>query len=97
MQNNGAGSKTSNYTWELGVRAPADSKTLIGQRRRRRFALFLVVEAAAIVLFVGSLLTSVLTPFAAESFTPFFRVIPIGSAIVAAVVPILFFGNPMRD
>lgn len=69
---------------------------LIRLRRRVRMLRFIVCEAVAIGIMVGSALAGLSARFAAESFTPIFRVVPIGAAIVATILPILFFGNPMR-
>ncbi len=102
VSSNGAAFKNSRSDPRLraeqskGVISGAEFAALVRQRRRRKFVRFAVAEAVAIVVLVGSLIAGLSAPFAAESLTPFFRVVPIGAALVATVVPIVFFGNPMR-
>ena len=69
---------------------------LLRHKRRMRTIRFLVCEAIAIAVMVVSSLAATSLPFAAESLTPAFRMIPITAATVAVILPILFFWNPRR-
>jgi hypothetical protein len=59
-------------------------------------AQFIAVEIVALAILFGSVIAGISERFANESLTPLFRALPITAAIVAAVLPILFFGNPKR-
>jgi len=69
---------------------------LVRHRRRVRLARFIAGEAIAIAVLVVSVLAGISERFVAESLTPLFRTLPITAAIVAAILPILFFGDPKR-
>jgi hypothetical protein len=73
-----------------------DPAALIRHRRRVRMARFIVCEAVAIAVMVFSALAGISARFAAENFTPVFRVLPVSAAVVAVVLPIIFFGDPKR-
>jgi hypothetical protein len=82
-------------------RVEGDSETLdvarlVRHRRRMRLARFIVCEAIAIAVLVISVAAGISERFAAESLTPIFRVLPVTAAIVAAILPIFFFGHPKR-
>jgi len=53
-------------------------------------------ETFAIGLMVASIVAGVSARFADEALTPIFRVLPITAAVAAAILPILFFGDPKR-
>jgi pyrroline-5-carboxylate reductase len=55
---------------------------------------FIAAETVAIAVLVVSVLAGISERFASASLTPVFRALPITAAIVAAVLPILFFGGP---
>jgi hypothetical protein len=57
---------------------------------------FIVLETMAIGVTIASAIAGISIRFAAESLTPVFRILPVGAAIVAAILPILFFGDPKR-
>ena len=59
-------------------------------------ARFLLAEIVAIAVLCGSVIAGISERFAAESLTPLFRGLPVTAAIVAAILPILFFGHPKR-
>jgi hypothetical protein len=73
-----------------------DPASVVRHRRRMRMARFIVAEIAAIAVLFGSVIAGISERFAVESLTPLFRTLPITAAIVAAVLPILFFGHPKR-
>lgn len=75
------------------MHAPPDTIAFMRQRRRARRRWFLVAEALSLAVLFGSVAAGISERFAAESLTPVFRVLPIAAAIVAGVLPILFFGN----
>ncbi|HVF71164.1 MAG TPA: hypothetical protein VM940_06115 [Chthoniobacterales bacterium] len=56
-------------------------------------ARFLVAEAFAIAVMMASVVAGVSARFAADSLTPIFKVLPITAAVVAAILPIVFFGT----
>lgn len=66
---------------------------MLQQRRRLRRRWFLVLEAIAILLTVGSVWAGVSERFASEALTPIFRVLPSCAAAVATILPIAFFGS----
>ena len=66
------------------------------QHRRVRFVRFIVCEMIAILILVATVVAGLSARFAAESYTPVFRILPIIVAIVAAIIPVLFYGNPKR-
>jgi hypothetical protein len=57
---------------------------------------YIICEAVAIAVMVGSAVAGISERFAAENFTPVFRVLPVSAAVVAVVLPIIFFGDPKR-
>lgn len=69
---------------------------IIRHRRRARMFWFIALETIAIGATIGSALAGISTHFAADSLTPIFRVFPIGAAIVAVILPVIFFGDPKR-
>jgi hypothetical protein len=73
-----------------------DPAALIRHRRRVRMVRFIVCEAVTIAVMVGSAVAGISERFAAENFTPVFRVLPVSAAVVAVVLPIIFFGDPKR-
>jgi hypothetical protein len=72
------------------------ARRALESRRRRKFAWFLVVESIAGGLILASILAGLSLRFASESWTPVFRVLPVSAAVIATVVPILFYGNSRR-
>jgi hypothetical protein len=68
----------------------------VRRRRRIRTARFIAFETVAIAVFVISVLAGITERFAAETLTPLFRTLPITAAVVATILPILFFGDPKR-
>ena len=65
-------------------------------RQRRRVSWFIASEIGAVALVVGSVVAGISERFAAENLTPIFRILPIAGATLAAILPILFFGDPKR-
>jgi hypothetical protein len=57
---------------------------------------FIALETMAIGVTIASAIAGISIRFAAESLTPVFRILPVGAAVVAAILPILFFGDPKR-
>lgn len=78
------------------VAAPPDALALFRQRRRTFRRWFLVAETLSVAVMIGSILAGISERFASESLTPLFRVLPVAAAIVAGILPILFFSNPNR-
>jgi uncharacterized BrkB/YihY/UPF0761 family membrane protein len=76
--------------------SPEDIAKIIRRRRRLRMLYFIILEALAIGLMITSAVAGISSRFAAESLTPIFRVLPISAAIVAVILPIIFFGDPKR-
>jgi hypothetical protein len=72
------------------------ARRALESRRRRKFAWFLVVESIAGGLSLASILAGLSLRFASESWTAVFRVLPVSAAVIATVVPILFYGNSRR-
>ena len=57
---------------------------------------FAICEVLALGIMVASALAGISERFTAESWTLLFRVLPIGAAVVAVILPIFFFGDPKR-
>ena len=76
--------------------SPEDIAGIIRHRRRLRMLRFISFETIAIGVAITSAIAGISSRFAAESLTPIFRVLPVGAAIVAVVLPIVFFGDPKR-
>jgi hypothetical protein len=57
---------------------------------------FIVAEVLVLSVLILSVLAGISERFSSESFTPVFRALPITAAVVAAILPILFFGDPKR-
>jgi len=86
-------------SFRKGAQIPAadpDRAALARRRRRTRWARFVAVEMFAIGVMTASVLAGVSERFTSESLTPIFRVLPITAAVLAAILPILFFGDPTR-
>jgi hypothetical protein len=75
---------------------PESPSTLIRRRRRARTLLFIVLEGFALLVMVVSAIAGISARFAAESWTPIFRVLPITAAAVAVILPIFFYGKRPR-
>jgi hypothetical protein len=71
-------------------------RSALKPRNRPKLVLFLVAESVAIAILIVSVLAALSLRFASESWTPVFRVLPVGAAIVATVLPIAFYGNGRR-
>jgi hypothetical protein len=84
------------------MRSPADENAfgsaarLVHRRRRMRLVRFMAAETLAIFVLIVSVLAAISERFASESLTPIFRALPITAAIVAAILPIVFFGGSKR-
>jgi hypothetical protein len=76
--------------------APANEFVLFRQRRRMRRRWFLFAETLSVAVLVGSVAAGISERFAADTLTPLFRVLPVAAAMVAGILPILFFANPNR-
>jgi len=61
-----------------------------------RIVRFVAAETLAVGILMASIIAGVSARFAVESLTPIFRILPIIAAAAAAILPILFFGNPKR-
>jgi hypothetical protein len=57
---------------------------------------FIVSEAIAIGVMVASALAGISARFAAESLNPILRILPVSAAVIAVILPIIFFGDPKR-
>ena len=66
------------------------------QRRRARLLIFIIAEGFVVTLTLAAMVAGVSQRYLAESFTGVFRTVPIVGAFLAAILPILFFGNPKR-
>jgi hypothetical protein len=73
-----------------------DAVAILRQRRRVRRRSFLLAEMLSLTVLIGSILAGISQRFAADSFTPLFRILPIAAALVAAILPIIYFSNPQR-
>jgi hypothetical protein len=69
---------------------------MVRRRRRLRVIRFVAAEVLAVAALILSVLAGTSERFASESLTPIFRALPITLAVVAAILPILFFGGPKR-
>jgi hypothetical protein len=69
---------------------------IVRRRRRMRWARFIAGETIALAILVLSVVAGISERFAAETLTPIFRAVPITAAAIAAILPILFFGDPKR-
>jgi predicted PurR-regulated permease PerM len=69
---------------------------LARQRRRARLVIFIIAESLVVGLTVAAMVAGMTERFLAESFTGGFRFVPIAGAFIAAILPILCFGNPKR-
>jgi hypothetical protein len=76
--------------------SPDNVALIIRRRRRLRMLRFIVFEMIAIGVTVASAIAGISIRFATESLTPVFRVLPVGAAVIAAILPIAFFGHPER-
>jgi hypothetical protein len=76
--------------------SPEDIAAIIRHRRRLRMLRFVAFETIAIGVMIVSAFAGISSRFAAESLTPIFRVLPVSAAIVAVILPIVFFGDPKR-
>lgn len=69
----------------------------IARRRRQiRMVRFIAAETFAIGVLLVSVIAGVSARFSAESLTPIFRALPIIAGAAAAILPIVFFGDPNR-
>jgi hypothetical protein len=59
-------------------------------------ARLVAAETFAVAVTIASVVAGISARFAAETFTPIFRVLPISAAVVAAILPIFFFGDLRR-
>ena len=75
------------------VNAPPDELILFRKRRRTRRAWFLLAETLSLALLVGSVVAGISERYAADSLTPLFRILPIAAAMIAGLLPIIFFGH----
>jgi hypothetical protein len=57
---------------------------------------FLIFESLAVAIFLASVWGGVAAHFGSETFSQFFRLLPIAPAIVVAILPILYFALPAR-
>ena len=73
-----------------------DTAAIVRQRRRLRRRSFLLAEILTLALMLGSVLAGIYLRFTAESFAPLFRILPIAAAMLAALLPIIYFSNPHR-
>ena len=73
-----------------------DIAELVRRRRRMRLVRFIAAEGLVLSFLILSVVAGISERFALESLTPIFRALPIAAAVVAAILPILFFGHPKR-
>lgn len=76
--------------------APPDPAALARHRRKLRRRWFLFAELLSLAVLLGSVVAGISERFTAESLTPLFRVLPIAAAIIAGILPIVYFSNPKR-
>ncbi len=81
---------------QISPPAPVDAFALVRQRRKIRRRWFLFAETLSLIVMIGSVLAGISQRFAAESLTPLFRILPIAAALVAGILPIVYFSNPNR-
>ncbi len=65
----------------------------VRERRRARTVRFVVLESIVLCLMVASVCAGMSESFADENLTPIFRFLPVTCAIVAGLLPIIFFGS----
>lgn len=70
--------------------------TALRQRRKLRRRWFLLAELLSIAVLVASVIAGISERFSAEALTPLFRVLPIAAALVAGLLPIVYFSKPTR-
>lgn len=75
---------------------PPHPMTALRQRRKLRRRWFLLAELLSIVVLTASVIAGISERFSAESLTPLFRVLPIAAALVAGILPIVYFSKPTR-
>lgn len=78
---------------KMSVQDPA---ALVRNRRRLRTVRFIISETVVVAITVLSALAGISARWAAQSVPPVLRILPVGAAVVAAVLPIVFFGDPKR-
>jgi hypothetical protein len=74
--------------------AEVNAARIIRHHRRTRMLRFITFEIVTVAITVISALAGISTRFAGDTLTPLFRVLPIGAAMTAVILPILFFGHP---
>jgi hypothetical protein len=74
----------------------ANIAAIVRQRRRVRLLRFAICEALAVALTITFAWAGVSSRYLDETLTSLFRFLPIASAAVATILPILFFGSPQR-
>lgn len=92
------GEPQSLHTFHLSARGRviphADAAASFRNRRRMRMLWFATYETAAIIAMVVSTVVGISSRFADPSLTPLFCILPIAAATIAAVLPIVYFGDP---
>jgi hypothetical protein len=73
-----------------------DIAEVVRRRRRMRLVRFIAAEVLVLSVLILSVLAGISERFSSESLTPILRALPITAAVVAAILPILFFGDPKR-
>ena len=63
-------------------------------RSRKKLITFLLLEGLTVLLLVGVAMLALSEHYAEESLTALFRNTTIALAVVAAVLPVLFYGRP---
>lgn len=64
-----------------------------GSRRRRRMVRFVAYEGAALLIMISSIVVGISTRFAIPALTPVLQIVPIGAAVLAGLIPIIFFAR----
>ena len=62
-------------------------------RRLQKLIWFLALESAAVFVMVGSMVAGLSERFTSEVWALVVRVLPVTAAVVAAILPIFFYGN----
>jgi hypothetical protein len=57
---------------------------------------FIIFESLALAILLVSVWGGVAAHFSSETYSQFFRLLPIAPAIVVAILPILYFALPAR-
>ena len=80
----------------LAMAMQADAVAILRQRRKVRRRRFQLAEIFSLIILLGSIAAGVSQRFTAQPLTPLFRILPIAAALLAGILPIVYFSNPNR-